>query len=385
MKRIIICCDGTGADQNKHQPSNVLLTYRAVKDQPDQKAWYDPGVGTGSTKEKIWGGATGDGLTRNIEQAYLQLVEHYEEGDEIFLFGFSRGAYTVRSLGGLIRNIGLLYPENTAALNVGFELYTNKKCGPDSGTAKRFRATNSRNVTVKFMGVYDTVGSMGVLQKWISDINGYEEKWFERWGFHDFRLSSLIETGYQALAIDEKRRAFRPQIWDDPKYDTQWPEEANDDCPKIEKDHSQWFSKSPLEPTEEEIKADKDRRENQYIEQKWFRGCHTDIGGGNDPPGLSNLTLHWMLDAAKQKGLLVDTRYLQVHANPQELQKVNESRTGFYRLQREFFRPIDTRDRETESLHESVCSVYKDPEINYRPKNLVDYLKRDPKACEPAT
>ncbi len=110
MKRIIICSDGTGADENRRQVSNIRMTYLATKDQPNQYAWYDRGVGTGSSKEVVWGGATGDGLTLNIEQAYLELVARYEENDEIFLFGFSRGAYTVRSLGGLIRNIGLLRP-----------------------------------------------------------------------------------------------------------------------------------------------------------------------------------------------------------------------------------------------------------------------------------
>lgn len=167
-KRIIICCDGTGADENKAQISNVLLTHRAIeryKSQPGdmpQISWYDPGVGTGGGMDTISGGLNGIGLTANIIQAYLQIVEQYEsEEDEIYLFGFSRGAYTVRSLAGLIRNIGLLRPDRAGALWLGLEMYRDRKCGPESPMARSFRHKNSREITIKFMGVWDTVGSLG--------------------------------------------------------------------------------------------------------------------------------------------------------------------------------------------------------------------------------
>ena len=378
MKRIIICSDGTGADENRRQVSNIRMTYLATKDLPNQYAWYDRGVGTGSTKEAVWGGATGDGLTLNIEQAYLQLVEHYEPGDEIFLFGFSRGAYTVRSLGGLIRNIGLLRRERAGALAVGFEMYTSKKCGPDSITARKFRATNSNEVTIKFMGVYDTVGSVGQIQKFWIKFSREEKKWYERWGFHDYRLSSLVQNGYQALAIDEKRRPFRPQIWNDPKAQQEWPDEANDRCPELEKAHPQFFTEDAVEPTPDEKDADKLRREKQVIEQQWFRGCHTDIGGGNYPPGLSNTTLNWMIEAACDAGLEVDVNYLKTNANQLVERKINESLKFPYTLAKKVDREIGTRSPNTESVHPSVSQFEIDyPTENKKlPKNLEDFRNR---------
>ncbi len=378
MKRIIICCDGTGADENRRQISNIRMTYLATKDQPDQYAWYDRGVGTGSAKDVAWGGLTGAGLTLNIEQAYLQLVEHYEKGDEIFLFGFSRGAYTVRSLGGLIRNIGLLRRDRAGALEVGFEMYTSKKCGPDSITARKFRATNSNEVTIKFMGVYDTVGSVGQPQKLWLRVTGEEKEWFEKWGFHDYRLSSLILNGYQALAIDEKRRPFRPQIWNDPKVEREWPAEANDSCPELEKAHPKLFEKAPIEPTEAEQEAEKDRRKNQVIDQQWFRGCHTDIGGGNHPPGLSNTTLRWMLDAACKLDLKVDKNYIDTYANPLVSKQINDSYKHPYKLLGKAHREIGTRSPRTESLHPSVDQFEADyPKQNEElPIKLKEYRDR---------
>jgi uncharacterized protein (DUF2235 family) len=378
MKRIIICSDGTGADENRRQVSNIRMTYLATKDQPNQYAWYDRGVGTGSTKEVVWGGATGDGLTLNIEQAYLQLVEHYEPGDEIFLFGFSRGAYTVRSLGGLIRNIGLLRRERAGALAVGFEMYTSKKCGPNSITARKFRATNSNEIVIKFMGVYDTVGSVGQIQKFWIKFSREEKKWYEKWGFHDYRLSSIIQNGYQALAIDEKRRPFRPQIWNDPKVQQEWPDQANDRCPELEKSYPQFFTKEPVEPTQADKDAEKLRREKQVIDQQWFRGCHTDIGGGNYPPGLSNASLNWMIEAACDAGLEVDTNYLETNANKLVERRINESFKFPYTLLKKVDREIGTRSPNTESAHPSVRQF----EIDYPtenknpPKNLEDFRNR---------
>ncbi|MEL0011602.1 MAG: DUF2235 domain-containing protein [Bacteroidota bacterium] len=378
MKRIVICMEGTGADELRRQVSNIRMTYLATKDQPNQYAWYDRGVGNGSTKEKIWGGATGDGLTLNIEQAYLQLGQHYNECDEIFLFGFSRGAYTVRSLGGLIRNIGLLRRDRAGALAVGFEMYTDKRCGPDSVTARKFRATNSNEVTIKFMGVYDTVGSVGQIQKLWVKTSREEKDWYEIWGFHDYRLSSLVENGYQALAIDEKPRPFGPQIWNDPKVQREWPEEANERCMDLEQSYPQFFSEDPIEPTQAELDADKLKRENQVIDQQWFRGCHTDIGGGNHPPGLSNSTLNWMIEAASNVGLQVDDTYLLTNANSLVEKKINESFKFPYKLLGKVNREIGNRSPNTESLHSSVDQFETDyPEQNKDiPQNLKDFRNR---------
>ncbi len=255
-------------------------------------------------------------------------------------------------------------------------MYTNRKCGPDSITARKFKATNSNEVTIKFMGVYDTVGSMGQIQKLVSN----EDKWFEKWGFHDYRLSSIVQNGYQALAIDEKRRPFRPQIWNDPQAQGDWPEKANDRCLELENAHPQFFEKDPVEKTQVEKDAEILRRGQQVIDQQWFRGCHTDIGGGNHPPGLSNSTLNWMLEAACGVGLKVDEQYLKTNGNPFFERKINESFKLPYKLLGKVNRKIGTRSPRTESVHPSVAQFETDyPEESDRvPDNLEDFRNRTP-------
>jgi uncharacterized protein (DUF2235 family) len=215
---------------------------------------YLEGVGT-HPEERIGGGAFGVGLSRNILQAYQFLVDSYESGDSVHLFGFSRGAYTVRSLAGLIGNSGLLRRNAKASVGDAFALYRDraKSSSPNSVRARVFRQMHSHEIDIQFIGVWDTVGTMGVplLSYKLWQALGYS------WEFHDVNLGPHIRHAFQALAIHEQRSKFRPAVWEKPTA-----------------------------------------RTDQTLQQVWFSGAHADVGGGYRDSGLSDLSLAWMIDCA---------------------------------------------------------------------------------------
>lgn len=312
MKNIVVCCDGTGNEISENI-SNVLKLYRTLrksrKTLPDQVVFYDPGVGTLArpdpwTKFKqdavaVLGLATGYGLDDNVLAAYGFLINEYEEGDEIFLFGFSRGAYTVRVLAGLVHRIGLLSPQQgnlagaalTAYKQVGLsatpipqpiqaeDADASGAAGSPAPSSKEdsasqfARIVSSRWPTIKFMGVWDTVASVIVPRP---------DK------FYTFSLQTLANTRNnpsvrvfrQAIAIDEHRRMFRLDPWDEP----------------------QTFMYNRFSTT--------NNSEPQDSRQVWFCGAHGDVGGGypEDESGLSKFPLIWMIEEALAHGLAVDRR-----------------------------------------------------------------------------
>ena len=347
MKRIVICCDGTWNLPDKDSggipvPTNVVKLAEAVRPRDkngiDQVMYYDPGIGTsGSLLKRVFDGFNGTGLSRNILEAYRYLIAKYEAGDELFLFGFSRGAFTIRSLSGLIRTCGILRPETANMVDHAFAIYRSRSPGthPREKEASLFRRTFAiSDITpVKFIGVWDTVGALG--NPLISN------KLSKRHKFHDTDLSSTIEHAYQALAIDEKRRPFQATLW-----------------------HQQ--------PPAKRLQA-----APQTLEQRWFVGVHSNIGGGCPTVGLSDIALDWIADKASACGLELN----QIALQPDPLQTRAESRTGFYRLIPALYRSIDKPDSNkrptNESLHPSVTERYqRDP--HYRPKNLEDYFNRFP-------
>ncbi len=344
MKRIVICCDGTWNTPDKQEngvpiATNVVKLAEAVRpkaaDGMAQLMYYDPGVGTsGGWFKRIYDGATGAGLSRNILEAYRYLIRNYEPGDELFFFGFSRGAYTARSLAGLIRNSGILLQRHLYMLNQAFKLYRSgrKSTHPKEKEATLFRKTYSvSDITpVKFIGVWDTVGSLGNPLL----LNGILSR---RYRFHDTDLSSTVENAFQALAIDEKRRHFKAAVW-----------------------HQQEHAKG-----------------RQILEQAWFAGVHSNVGGGYARSGLSNIALEWLLDKARGCGL--EFSAIAFQQNP--LEPREESRKGFYRLIPAFYRPIAKEEPKKgpthESLHPSVLQRYQQ-NPSYRPRNLEEYFKRFP-------
>ncbi len=298
MKRLVFCFDGSWNRLNADCPTNVVLIAESIRptasDGTCQIVYYDEGVGTG--KEDKWrGGAFGVGLETNLREAYRFLIFNYEPKDEIFIFGFSRGAFTARSFAGFIRHVGVLDINSASQINRALELYKAAlgDDGDDHPRALRFRANYSAKVCVsehdrqwrineglkadsipilqiKYVGVWDTVGSLG----WPNVIPG--AKWLNRrLGFHDVRLTSKVQSARHALALDERQKAFRPTVWSNVA-------DLNGDCGK---DHY-----GPDAP----------------YQQKWFPGVHGAVGGGGPSRALSDGTLSWVLVGARRAGLEVN-------------------------------------------------------------------------------
>lgn len=346
MKRIAIFCDGTWNtpdefDENgKLCQTNVVKLAKALRpfsaDGIEQKLYYDVGIGAeGSKLKKIFDGATGNGITKNILQAYDFLIHNYQPGDELYLFGFSRGAFTARSIAGLIRNSGILdlkYQDKTLH---AYNLYRSRypSVHPRSEEAILFRKTFAveESTKIKFIGVWDTVGALG------NPLRLRGKGLFARnCEFHDTGISSRIENAYHALAIDEKRTKFQATLW---------------------------YQKSFVA--------------GQKLEQMWFAGVHSDVGGGYAQTGLSDIPLKWMKEKAEENNLSFDE--LEMHPDP--MGERHESLNWIYRFLGTYNRPIDVPDPEKgatyEYVHASAIERYKRNKA-YRPKNLVDYFKRHP-------
>jgi uncharacterized protein (DUF2235 family) len=341
VKRIVICCDGTWnrPDQvhdGKTCASNVTKIARCVA-QADaqgvqQLMFYDRGVGTGRF-DRLRGGAFGWGIKTKILDAYGFLMINYEPDDELFFFGFSRGAYTVRSIFGLIRNSGLLRPEFAHKLDDAYALYRRRDDAshPDAVESELFRRTYSREPRAKFMGVFDTVGALGV------PVGGFLKFINKRWSFHDMRLSSWVDNAFQALAIDERRKPFQPSIWN----------QGSDTS-------------------------------GQVLEQVWFAGVHSNVGGSYPRAGLSDITLLWMIGKAEACGLAIDRNCLATLNNPKPnaFDEIYNSQTVWYKIAGlgDYIRPMG---RETkESAASPAIDRLENSSSDYHPPNLTDFRKR---------
>ncbi len=278
-KNIIICCDGTGNEIKENQ-SNVLKFFRVLEKDNKQVAYYDPGIGTISdsgeyarlkNKSKaVFGLATGYGLDANVLDAYKFLVHHYQKQDEIYLFGFSRGAYTTRVLAGFINMVGLIKPEQINLCGYALTAYKQASEEDDFSIAWRFQEVmNTQRITIKFIGCWDTVGSVIVPRP--------DRLYFpSKQSLPYVKRNPCVQVFRHAIAIDERRRMFRINLWDEP----------------------QLFKSNPFVKDEKAV--------DQDIEQIWFPGVHSDIGGGypEKESGAAKLSLKWMVDEAEKHGLV---------------------------------------------------------------------------------
>jgi uncharacterized protein (DUF2235 family) len=345
MKRIAVFCDGTWNTPDKLKngkrcQTNVVKLANALKptstDGTAQLLYYDAGIGSeGSVIRRVYDGATGTGISKNILKAYQFLIRNYEPGDELFLFGFSRGAFTVRSLAGLIRNSGILKIVDNDQMNRAYEIYRSRKpeFQPREVEATLFRRTFSVEETtrIKFIGVWDTVGALGNPLL----LNGILSR---RNRFHDTDLSSTIGNAFHALAVDEKRRNFKAALWNQQAGVT-----------------------------------------GQKLEQVWFPGVHSDVGGGypDEESGLSDLSLRWMLDKAEGCNLSFES----IKLNPDPMATSHESYRGFYMLLPRLFRPIAMVEKKKGNSFEIVDPSTKErykKNVKYRPENLVDHFRKYP-------
>lgn len=346
-KRIVICVDGTWntpdqRDRGRLSATNVAKMAEAIaprdKKATSQFVYYDKGVGT-ARLDHLCGGIFGYGFSKRLENAYRFLVEHFQEDDEIYLFGFSRGAYAVRSLAGFIYNSGLLRKEWIPKFDDAYRLYRRRDDAskPSAIEARLFRKSFAREIKIKLIGVWDTVGALGIPTLFTLDIKLFNKRFIvdsnianKHLQFHDVTLAKHIENAFQALAIDEVRKPYAPSVW------RQQPDAST-----------------------------------QRLEQVWFPGAHCNIGGGYGDTGLSDIAFMWMKDKAEQCGLAFDHEYIRENIRPNALGKLREARAGLFKLLPPSLRPIGSSNETVDqSALERMAKV-----AGYAPDNLIHYLK----------
>lgn len=342
MKRIVICADGTWSrpekDIKKDFPTNVLKLARAIshecKDGVEQVVFYDWGLG--SYNDRFSAGTFGKGINKNITDCYRFIVQNYSLGDELYFFGFSRGAYTVRSLAGFLNNCGILKNSKANLIAKAFRMYKSPDIHPRDDTSNNFRDlncvkaklddlsieekkkyTDEGDPKIHFVGVWDTVGALGIPFSVLGFLN-------EKHMFHDNKIGPNMRYARHALAIDEKRDDFQPTIWK--------------------------------------------QRPGVDIEQVWFAGVHLDVGGGYKPDKggivVADYPLKWISDEAVKKGLVL-SGHLTSRLKTSHTATVHESKRGIYKIAGTHVRTILSYL----DIHQSVKDRW-DADSNYRPPKL---------------
>lgn len=338
-QRLVLLFDGTWNDPEDQ--TNVYRLSRRIHDSDgdiSQRFFYDSGVGT-SKWSRFRGGIFGYGLSNNLRQGYEWLVKHYKEGDEIWVFGFSRGAYTARSLIGMIRKCGLLHISTSKLIKQAEKIYRDKSLHPDSSVCTAFRSSYSCQVKVHFIGVWDTVGALGIPGTFFSEHGHYS--------WHDTELSSIVKHAFQAMALDEFRAAYDVSLWTHPRGETKWGQIT--------------------------------------VAQRWFVGAHANIGGGYGDDPLADITLQWMQVHASNAGLKMDIISVDPQAwNTRPHQSYSEFLGGLYavyrrlvargdgKFHRQYATGYDGHPAVNVSVDDSVWQLWKNSNNTYRPKTLTN-------------
>ncbi len=299
MKRLLCFFDGTwNVPDGRAQVTNVVKLARVVlgtaPDGVAQLTRYVEGIGTDpgdGEYEAFLEGAIGVGIDRRIIEGYRFIAGRYEPGDEIYLFGFSRGAFQARSLGGLIALVGLLGRDAIGEVEGAWAYYKAHKVTPDPVRLEQLRKVGHADVRIRCIGVWDTVGNLGI--PLIGD-----HPWNRAAAFHDTDLLPIVDVALQALAIDEPRGPFSPSLWTRRKG-----------APRLA---------------------------GQHVEQVWFPGSHANVGGGFPDSALSDIALLWMAERAMAAtGVAFDLARLKATTAPDPLgELVSPTSDGIYRVSR---------------------------------------------------
>lgn len=292
-RNIILCCDGTNNQFDGHH-TNVMHTYQVASVSEQQLIFYDPGVGTmpepwwttrlGKRWSMLKGLAFGSGFMKNIEEAYAYLMATYQPGDQVFLFGFSRGAFTARAVAAMLHSVGLLRPGSENLIPYA-QQYWQKDFGPGTPGGRlcaEFKRTLTRECPIHFIGVWDTVSSVGIINQFRTFPWTYK--------------NPLVAHIRHAVAIDERRSCFRQNLV----------------APAFQ---------------------------GQDVKNVWFAGVHSDVGGGYPPAsaGLARIAFAWMMREAAALGMQIDAARLKeaLHAagaGPDPCADQHESLKGGWRL-----------------------------------------------------
>ena len=361
MKRnIILCSDGTGNQGGAGADSNVFKLYKAVDihdENHPQITYYDNGVGTSTNRYfRALSGAFGFGFEANVCDLYEELARNYIPGDQIYVFGFSRGAATVRAFTGFVDACGLLNrfddsdnlkDEKLFCKQLEHALQAYKKAKKDSSIAQKFKqdfALKDPNyvpdgdLKIHFVGIWDTVSALGFPQNWslafdwvFKRAEDIANQFFPHRYYND-KLTKGIEYGYHALSIDDARKTFSPVLWEE-------------------------------------------QGQTSIVEQVWFAGAHSNVGGGYPRKGLSDEALAWMMEKANTHGLIfIDSVHDAIKSSANAQGKLMDSRDGigmYYRYQPRYIEDLcKEKLNASVKLHESVISRVNRGTARYAPSFL---------------
>lgn len=316
-KNIVVLSDGTGQEGGVGYNTNIYKIFNIIEDRtPSQIVFYDPGLGTAGAE--LLKQVTGYGISKNIRDCYKFIFEHFESGDQIYLLGFSRGAATVRSLSNFIHYFGILPKSRPELIKKAYNIYKIEDEEKRVGKAEAFvNKHHTMWARIKFLGCFDTVSALGFPIKKISTI--LDRIPFFKHDFHNFKLSKSVENAFHALAIDDKRKTFHPALWH----------------PKIE--------------------------DYQSLEQVWFCGMHTDVGGGYREHELSDIPFKWLFRKAHLHGLRVYDES-RIDLTPDADGKMHDSMSGWWQslVYREDERSWPAERSDNPVVHQSVIDRAKE-------------------------
>jgi len=307
-KNIVVFSDGTGQEGGKRQNTNVYKLFNMCENRTDRQiTFYDRGLGTGW--RKLGGKAFGAGISKNIKECYRFIFDNYNVGDQVYLFGFSRGATTVRSLSSFIHLFGILPKSRPELIDDAYKIY--KKVKTREAESKEFiKRHHNMWCRIRFVGVWDTVAALGIPLKGVNTL--LEQIPSLQHKYQNLSMSQSVIHGRHALAIDDERKTFHPKLW----------------ATEIE--------------------------DYQTVEQVWFCGMHTDVGGGYKEQELSDVPLQWMMEESVKKGLLIYQQH-EVEMQPNPSGMMHDSRAGTLgRLYKRKIRSWDAATRGKPTVHSSV-------------------------------
>jgi uncharacterized protein (DUF2235 family) len=341
-KRIVLCCDGTWNQLKDGNPTNVQRIYDAIPTggtgEWSQLTLYQEGLGT-NWYDRLPGGLFGVGIDDKIKELYRYLAANYQPGDEIYVFGFSRGAYTARSLGGLLHSTGLIPGANEAQVDQAYKIYRIQNEDQRHAQAEQFiQVENSLRVPITLMACWDTVGALGIPRSLPFD------RWLNQpYQFHNTNLSELIQNALHVVALDEQRRVF--------------------------------------ELTRMKTRADAPTK----LRQVWFVGTHENVGSSGG--ALADVTLDWMIKSIEAMGLGLQFNPDVIPADRVDLNtlpgRVIDQLNNILQPQFNWFQILGNQPRKivdvpvteenlTRTFHPSVPQLWKNAGSGqYRPKAIV--------------